>query len=158
MKLMHILWLSQPQLYLPHGSMPSQGPRKSWEKALWSLQEMFIPNKRGVWAMPSLLPMAVDANSFSSHPFSVIFHKSFELILTTWRITSILLLLFFPKPSLLAAYCKPASPFILSFSSQQRWSMSIFFPPLGSWRLNLRPHLYQVLFITVGGLVLEGTF
>lgn len=63
-------------------------------------RNVYIPNERGVWAVPSLL--AVDANPLfpHSHPLSI-FHQSFELVLTRWRITSILLLLSSCKPSLL---------------------------------------------------------
>lgn len=47
-------------------------------------RNVYIPNERGVWAVPSLL--AVDANPLfpHSHPLSI-FHQSFELVLTRWK-------------------------------------------------------------------------
>lgn len=67
MKVMYTLWLSQPQLYLPHGIMSAKAPKELREKLMKASGNVYIPNETGVGAMASLLAMAVDANPLFPH-------------------------------------------------------------------------------------------
>lgn len=152
MKLMHTLWLSQSQL--PHGSMPSQSPKRSERKLRKASFKKCLYSKWKRCAGSAVFTGCWCKSSFSSHPLSII-HQSFELVLTRWRITSILLLLSSCKPSLLVLLIVSLLLPLSSHSLLNKAELSTS-ATLGWWRLNPRPHL--LLFSTVGGLVRKWAF